>query len=121
MRSGSRPHGNYLESAILKKTWARSKSKSRARKWLPFVKSIASKTNVLGSVLREDFKSTSDVDVLVEFENGHTPGLAFFAYLNQSLVARLIYSPLQVSRKAGFQSAAKPYWFGSAQVYYVAR
>jgi len=33
---------------------------------------------LFGSVLRDDFKSGSDVDVLVEFEPGHTPGLAFF-------------------------------------------
>jgi predicted nucleotidyltransferase len=32
-----------------------------------------------GSVLRDDFDSASDVDVLVEFEAGHIPGLAFFA------------------------------------------
>ena len=31
-----------------------------------------------GSVLRDDFTSHSDVDVLVEFEPGKTPGLAFF-------------------------------------------
>jgi len=31
-----------------------------------------------GSVLREDFKPESDVDVLVEFEQGYIPGLAFF-------------------------------------------
>ncbi|MEW6030198.1 MAG: nucleotidyltransferase family protein [Chloroflexota bacterium] len=30
-----------------------------------------------GSVLRGDFGPTSDVDILVEFEEGHTPGLAF--------------------------------------------
>jgi len=30
-----------------------------------------------GSVLRDDFGPASDVDVLVEFETGHTPGLAF--------------------------------------------
>ena len=30
-----------------------------------------------GSVLRDDFGPQSDVDVLVEFEQGHTPGLAF--------------------------------------------
>jgi hypothetical protein len=30
-----------------------------------------------GSVLRDDFNSESDVDVLVEFEEGHTPGFAF--------------------------------------------
>ena len=32
-----------------------------------------------GSALREDFGPDSDVDVLVEFEPGHVPGLAFFA------------------------------------------
>ena len=31
-----------------------------------------------GSVLRDDFGPDSDVDVLVEFEDGHVPGLAFF-------------------------------------------
>ena len=31
-----------------------------------------------GSVLREDFRPDSDVDILVEFEAGHVPGLAFF-------------------------------------------
>ena len=31
-----------------------------------------------GSVLRDDFGPQSDVDVLVEFEQGKTPGFAFF-------------------------------------------
>jgi uncharacterized protein len=31
-----------------------------------------------GSVLRDDFGPDSDIDVLVEFEEGQTPGLAFF-------------------------------------------
>ena len=31
-----------------------------------------------GSVLRGDFTPTSDVDVLVEFEKGQTPGFEFF-------------------------------------------
>lgn len=30
-----------------------------------------------GSILRDDFNAGSDVDVLVEFEEGHTPGLDF--------------------------------------------
>ena len=34
---------------------------------------------VFGSALRDDFGPDSDVDVLVEFEPGHTPGLAFFS------------------------------------------
>ena len=29
-----------------------------------------------GSVLRDDFRPDSDIDVLVEFEPGHVPGLA---------------------------------------------
>ena len=37
------------------------------------------KLALFGSVLREDFGPGSDVDVLVEFEPGHVPGLSFFA------------------------------------------
>ena len=33
---------------------------------------------LFGSILREDFDTTSDVDVLVEFEAGAKTGLAFF-------------------------------------------
>ena len=36
------------------------------------------KLAVFGSALREDFRPDSDLDVLVEFDAGHTPGLAFF-------------------------------------------
>jgi len=32
-----------------------------------------------GSSIRDDFGPGSDIDVLVEFEPGHVPGLAFFA------------------------------------------
>jgi predicted nucleotidyltransferase len=34
---------------------------------------------LFGSVLRDDFRPTSDVDVLVEFAPGATPGWEFFA------------------------------------------
>ncbi|MBS3734752.1 MAG: nucleotidyltransferase family protein [Phycisphaerae bacterium] len=33
---------------------------------------------IFGSALRADFGPDSDIDVLVEFEPGHTPGLGFF-------------------------------------------
>ena len=36
------------------------------------------KLSLFGSVLRDDFRPDSDIDVLVEFEPGQTPGLAFF-------------------------------------------
>jgi hypothetical protein len=35
------------------------------------------KLSLFGSVLREDFGPGSDVDVLVEFDEGHTPGFEF--------------------------------------------
>ncbi len=35
---------------------------------------------LFGSVLRDDFRPDSDVDVLVEFEPGHVPGWEFFSF-----------------------------------------
>ena len=32
---------------------------------------------LFGSVLREDFRPESDLDILVEYESGQTPGFAF--------------------------------------------
>ena len=36
------------------------------------------KLSLFGSVLRDDFTPEGDIDVLVEFEAGKTPGFAFF-------------------------------------------
>lgn len=33
---------------------------------------------LFGSIIREDFTPDSDIDILVEFECGKTPGLGFF-------------------------------------------
>ena len=41
-------------------------------------KNYIRKLAFFGSVLRDDFGPNSDIDVLVEFEEGKTPGLAFF-------------------------------------------
>lgn len=38
---------------------------------------------LFGSVLREDFRPDSDIDVLVEYEPGHVPGYAFFAHQDE--------------------------------------
>lgn len=43
---------------------------------------------LFGSVLRDDFGPESDVDVLVEFDPDHVPGLAFFAM--QDELARIL-------------------------------
>lgn len=36
------------------------------------------KLAIFGSALRPEFRADSDIDVLVEFEPGQVPGLAFF-------------------------------------------
>jgi len=38
-----------------------------------------------GSVLREDFRPDSDIDVLVEFKDGHAPGLLDIARMEREL------------------------------------
>jgi hypothetical protein len=40
---------------------------------------------LFGSVLREDFGPDSDIDVLVEFDPGHTPGLIRLAGMELEL------------------------------------
>lgn len=40
---------------------------------------------LFGSVLRDDFRRESDVDVLVEFEPGHAPGLLQIARMEREL------------------------------------
>ena len=42
-----------------------------------------------GSVLREDFRPDSDVDILVEFESGHTPGFIRLHQMEEDLSSML--------------------------------
>jgi len=57
---------------------------------------------VFGSALRDDFGPGSDVDVLIEFEPGRTPGLSFFWM--QAELSRLfgrtvdLHTPASLSR-----------------------
>lgn len=43
------------------------------------------KLALFGSVLREDFRPDSDVDILVEFEAGHAPGFFRLAAMEREL------------------------------------
>jgi len=47
------------------------------------------KLSLFGSVLREDFRPDSDIDMLVEFEPGHVPGLFGLADMETELSALL--------------------------------
>jgi predicted nucleotidyltransferase len=57
---------------------------------------------VFGSVLRDDFGPESDVDVLVEFEEGHSPGLEFVSMADEleEIVGRRVdfLTPRMLSR-----------------------
>jgi hypothetical protein len=50
---------------------------------------------IFGSALREDFRPDSDLDVLVEFEPGHIPGLAFFGM--QDELSRTLGRPVDLN------------------------
>ncbi len=59
--------------------------------------------SLFGSILREDFRPDSDVDVLVEFEPGRSPGLLGMAGLELDLSALLgrkvdLRTPAELSR-----------------------
>ena len=61
------------------------------------------KLAMFGSVLREDFRPDSDVDVLVEFQPGHPVGLIRLAGIERELSALLgrkadIRTPADLSR-----------------------
>jgi len=49
------------------------------------VKHHIRKLAFFGSVLRDDFREESDVDVLVEFDEGHEPGLIALAGMEEEL------------------------------------
>ena len=59
------------------------------------IKSLA----LFGSVLREDFQPDSDIDVLVEFQPGHTPGFLKLASMEREL------SLLFANRKVDLRTA----------------
>ena len=56
--------------------------------------------SLFGSILRDDFRPESDVDVLVEFEPGHVPGLLRMARIETELSQIL-------SRKVDLRTAAE--------------
>ncbi len=53
------------------------------------------KLSLFGSAVRDDFRPDSDVDVLVEFEPGHTPGLRFFSM--QAELSKIIGRPVDLN------------------------
>ncbi|MDR3674975.1 MAG: nucleotidyltransferase family protein [Acidobacteriota bacterium] len=73
---------------------------------------------LFGSVLRPDFSDRSDIDVLVEFDPSHVPGLDFFAMEDEltKIIGRKVdlQTPRFLSRYIRDQAIA------DAEVHYVA-
>jgi predicted nucleotidyltransferase len=69
-RSLAEPYGDTLElhGIVLSRSWIAAFCRRH------HVRRLA----LFGSILRDDFGPESDVDILVEFEPGKTPGFAFF-------------------------------------------
>jgi predicted nucleotidyltransferase len=73
---------------------------------------------LFGSVLRDDFGPESDVDVLVEFEPGATPGLAFFGM--QDELADIVGRPVDLCTPGCLKPRVREHVLRSAQDFYVA-
>jgi predicted nucleotidyltransferase len=58
--------------------------------WLEgfFEKNHIVKMSLFGSVLSDQFKETSDIDILIEFEPKHVPGLFGFVRMRDALSRR---------------------------------
>lgn len=78
------------------------------------------KLSCFGSVLRNDFRPDSDVDVLVEFENGHAPGLIGMAGMEIEL-AHLVGRKVDLNTPQFFSGPLRDRVLSEAEVLYAAR
>lgn len=76
------------------------------------------KLALFGSVLRDDFRPGSDVDVLVEFEPGHIPGLDFFVM--QDELSEILGRAVDLNTPGFLSSHFRDRVIADAEVQYVA-
>ena len=76
------------------------------------------KLSLFGSVLRDDFGPKSDIDVLVEFEPGKTPGLAFFAM--QDELSQVLGYPVDLNTSQCLSRYFRDEVLAEAEAVYVA-
>ena len=74
---------------------------------------------LFGSVLRDDFSKDSDIDVLVEFEPDHIPGLAFFAM--EAELAKILERRVELHTPSFLSPYFREQVIAEAEVQYVAR
>ncbi len=74
---------------------------------------------LFGSVLRDDFRPDSDVDVLVEFEPGFVPGLKFFSLEDE--LSRILGRKVDLNTPGFLSKHFRSEALAEAEVYYVAQ
>ncbi len=74
------------------------------------------KLALFGSALRADFSPASDMDILVEFEPGHVPGLAFFDI--QAELTELLGVPVDLNTPQFLSAAFRDEVVATAEVVY---
>jgi predicted nucleotidyltransferase len=74
------------------------------------------KLSLFGSVLRDDFGPESDVDVLVEFEEGKTPGLQLIDMMDE--LAEMLGREVDLVTPGFFRGAFKERILASSEVIY---
>ncbi len=74
--------------------------------------------SLLGSVLGDDFRPDSDIDVLVEFEEGHVPGFAFVAMEEE--LSRLLGRRVDLNTPRDLSARFRDDVLARAQALYVA-
>ena len=75
------------------------------------------KLALFGSVLREDFSDQSDIDVLVEFHDGFTPGLDFFAFEDE--LSEILGRRVDLNTKYFLSKYFRDSALADAEVYFV--
>jgi predicted nucleotidyltransferase len=76
------------------------------------------KLAAFGSAVRDDFRPDSDLDLLVEFQPGAVPGLAFFAL--QDELSAMFGRAVDLNTPNCFSSEFRDRVIASAEVLYVA-
>ena len=71
-----------------------------------------------GSVLRDDFTASSDLDILVEFEPEHVPGLDFFAM--EAELSGILRHKVDLNTPGFLSASFRAQALAEAEVQYVA-
>jgi predicted nucleotidyltransferase len=78
------------------------------------------KLSLFGSVLRDDFRPESDIDVLVEFHPGHIPGFLKLHRIQEELSSLLGNRQIDLVTPKSLNHRIRDRVLAEAKVYYVA-